>query len=63
MRANFLTTKDSEVAMSSESNHLISNIELSAFSLTRWHPDILDLSRLVQEFVTFALLAGHPIAE
>src|SRR3990172_7795364 len=30
-------------------------------SLPRRHPDILDLSRLVQELVTFALLAGHPI--
>ncbi|HNE03551.1 MAG TPA: hypothetical protein PLT08_03470 [Anaerolineales bacterium] len=29
---------------------------------TRWHPDILDLSCLVQELVTFALLAVEPIA-
>ncbi|MBM3180861.1 MAG: hypothetical protein FJZ86_10955 [Chloroflexi bacterium] len=31
-------------------------------SLPRRHPDILHLGRLVQELVTFALFAGHPIA-
>ncbi|MGC8856773.1 MAG: hypothetical protein ACP5QU_08245 [Anaerolineae bacterium] len=30
-------------------------------SLTGRRPDILHLRRLVQELVTFALLAGHPI--
>ena len=34
----------------------------SALLLPRRHPDILDLSRLVQELVTFALLAVEPIA-
>jgi len=31
-------------------------------SLPRRHPDILDLRRLVQKLMTFALLAIHPIA-
>jgi hypothetical protein len=28
-------------------------------SLSRWHPDIPDLCSLVQDFMTFGLLAGH----
>ena len=41
---------------------LLSILSSSSPSLPRRHPDILHLRRLVQELMTFALLAIHPIA-
>jgi hypothetical protein len=42
--------------LSQESSILI--IFFSERSLSRWHPDILDLRRFAQELVTFALLGS-----